>query len=362
MNREELIMRLKAFPYDPKDYYLLFETAKVMRGLAAGIGAIRLGCSKEFAERLLADGIELDNPDGEVGKRNFKVDRDFYIRETKLFEKLELLSSFEWIEGFQVPTVEDMKAVDDFTLLYWGMDPDSMLEYCTDHYVFHYSKGSMAERDIVQIAEKQEAGFRRICDALKVEPDFPVECYLLDSLAQMARIEGRPVGGCFHAPNMVFVVYNGERRAMGPHEDAHLVSWLIGDPCTAVQEGLAMWFDRGYNGADNLSWTVWFLHKGMCPSIDDLITRDDDHFHMLDERITYPVMGIFTAWLIAGAGMERYLEFYKYKDSAEGFRKVYGRSAAELNELFVKYVKQFQIKEGGLEQMENLFSRLDELP
>ena len=41
--------------------------------------------------------------------------------------------------------------------------------YETDHYGFHYLKGSLAQRDIAQIAEGQERCFERICDRLNIK-------------------------------------------------------------------------------------------------------------------------------------------------------------------------------------------------
>ena len=40
--------------------------------------------------------------------------------------------------------------------------------YETDHYVFHYLKDSLAERDIPQIAKGQERCFDRICELLNI--------------------------------------------------------------------------------------------------------------------------------------------------------------------------------------------------
>ena len=53
MNREEIIQKLKALPYDPEEYWVLGEAGKVLQGLEKGAGEILLGCSRK-----IADGLE----------------------------------------------------------------------------------------------------------------------------------------------------------------------------------------------------------------------------------------------------------------------------------------------------------------
>ena len=59
MNREEIIRRLKEFPYDPGNYWLLDGAAKVMYGEETGASHIRIGCLTEMADQLEAHGAEL---------------------------------------------------------------------------------------------------------------------------------------------------------------------------------------------------------------------------------------------------------------------------------------------------------------
>ncbi len=359
MNKEEIISRLKALPYDPEDYCLLFETAKVMRGLVGGAGGIHLGCSSEVGDRMLADGARMGKD--AVSKKGFrllKIDRDIMVSDTDYSEEYGLLQDFDWIDGFRVPTEDDLKAMDELAMYFWGLVPDMMGEFCSEHYVFHYWKDSAAERDIQKIAEKQEACFRQICDTLKVEPDFRIQYYLMRSVEETARIYGAPVGGFASAPDKVFAVYNETRKVIGPHEDTHLLSRLAGDPDSdAVSEGLSVWFDRNYNSVDNLAWVIWFLQTGKYLNVQDLL--DNDYFAEQSEIIKYPLMAAFTGWLIDGVGMDRYLKFLKYKDSREGFRDIYGKTAEELNELFVEYAKQYHFTdEKAVKRIEWVFRTL----
>ncbi len=358
MKKAEVIKRLKALPYKPEDYWLMDETAKLMRGLVRGTGMIQLSCRKETGDRLLADGVRPLNEKAPAGYRQFRLDAEGLIMavENEISEKCGLFQTFEWIDGFQVPTVYDLEEYDKLVMLSWGMDPDAMKVFCSEHYAFHYRSGSLAEKEIQTIAERKEADFRRICDALKVEPDFLIRYYLLDSPEDNLRITGDLCTIHMFDPDSVFAVYSELCKAVGPYGDAYIISRQIGAPATAVREGLAIWFEGGWNGADNLSWAIWLVHADKYIRLQDLL--NDDLISEQTQVIAAPVMGAFTEWLIGAFGMDKYLEFFRYKDSAGAFRMVYGKSAGELNDLFVQYVRQFRFKPHGEEEMGRLYRRL----
>ncbi|MBQ7492529.1 MAG: hypothetical protein IJT76_08115 [Clostridia bacterium] len=52
MNKQEILDRLRNFPYDPKDYWLITGSAMVFYGIKEQTGDIDLGCSAEMADRL----------------------------------------------------------------------------------------------------------------------------------------------------------------------------------------------------------------------------------------------------------------------------------------------------------------------
>lgn len=52
--------------------------------------------------------------------------------------------------------------------------------FISEHYIFHYCAGSVAEKDILRIAETQEKSFSKICSTLKVHYAEKINYYLTD--------------------------------------------------------------------------------------------------------------------------------------------------------------------------------------
>lgn len=65
MNKNEILSRLSAFPYDPKEYWLVAGAAMVLYAFREETADIDLGCSLPLADRLEADGfLYRFTPDG----------------------------------------------------------------------------------------------------------------------------------------------------------------------------------------------------------------------------------------------------------------------------------------------------------
>jgi len=230
-----------------------------------------------------------------------------------------------------------------------------MLQYETEHYIFHFGSGSVAEREIRQIADTQEACFRHICAALGVKPDFKIQYFLCDSPEEVGHIYGDddPCNGFAAPPDKIYAVYNEQIRCIGFHEDAHIISYLINRPnCPAIREGLAMYFDRKWWGIPNQAWAGYFLKTGRYIPVDALLDRECFCTH--DCSITYPIVGAFTEWLISRWGMERYLRMYSSQDCAAALRDVYGKTPDELNREFVLELSCRELSAGEEKEMSDL--------
>lgn len=219
-----------------------------------------------------------------------------------------------------------------------------MLKIETAHYIFYYNENSKAEQDIDKITEYQEECFNHICSTLKVEPQFKLEYYLCNSPEEVGNFCGElcgdyePCNGFADSPNKIYAVYNEEIQCIGFHEDAHLISYVINRPeSVAIREGLAMYFDQTWWGVSNQEWVSRFLKTGQYISVVQLL--DDEIFYSKDCAITYPIMGAFTEWLIKSFGIEKYLQFYQYVDVKSGMVEVYQKTPEELNEDFMKSMK-----------------------
>lgn len=233
-----------------------------------------------------------------------------------------------------------------------------MKQFVSEHYIFNYGENTVAEQDIIEIANLQEACFRYICSVLGVIPDFKIEYFLCDSPEEVGRIYGDddPCNGFAVMPNTIYAVYNEEVQCVGFHEDAHLISFTINRPrCPAITEGLAMYFDRKWWGIQNLDWTGYYLKAGRYLPVDKLLDRE--FFFTYDCSITYPIVGAFTDWLIATYGIESYMRMFKQQDMPSAMVDVYGKTAAEINQDFTDYVRLFRIDENLEQRMEDLLNK-----
>ena len=233
-----------------------------------------------------------------------------------------------------------------------------MKQYETSNYIFHYQENSWAEKDILQIAQIQEACFVYICNVLKTRPDFKIEYFLCETPEDVGRIYGdnEPCNGFASMPNKIYAVYNQKIKCIGFHEDAHIISYTINRPdYPAIREGLAMYFDRKWWGIQNLDWAGFFLKRDKFIPVDSLLDREVFFGHNCS--VTYPIMGTFTEWLISSYGMDRYLEFYRQADSVRALERVYQQTAQELNRRFEEYVKLFRIDEAVESRMDALLNK-----
>ncbi|HOZ02524.1 MAG TPA: hypothetical protein PKV57_01780 [Bacilli bacterium] len=220
--------------------------------------------------------------------------------------------------------------------------PFKILE--TDNYIFHYLEGSLAEKDILIIAQEQEKAFCQICNFLKMRPSFKIKYYLYDSADEVGKIYGdnEPCNG-FANPDdkSVCAVYNEDVKCIGPHEDAHVLSFSMNDNFPRSEfliEGFAMFFDEMWWSIENNLWVKYYIYKGRYISIKELLK--DDKFYSIDCSITYPIGGSFTNYLINNFGLEKYLTLFSSKDSniKDTIKTIYEISLEEIEQKFLNYL------------------------
>lgn len=228
--------------------------------------------------------------------------------------------------------------------------------YTTDHYVFHYCKGSSAEKDIQAIARTQEESFAKICATLRVSYPGRIQYYFTDSPHAVGRAvwneDFRCNGVALCGRNKIYAVYTEQVKCIGAHEDAHLISFLINFPDSDfVVEGLAMFFDGQWWGVANELWASYY--KAVRPALSVKELLDNDAFAKIGDVVGYPIAGAFTAFLMATFGMERYLAFYKRKwdDCEELFYSAFGLPLAEIEALFWEKMGSVSFHAPSLEKM-----------
>lgn len=225
----------------------------------------------------------------------------------------------------------------------------------TEHYLFHYKANSLAEQEIQQIIELQESCFKEITVKLEFIPDVKIIYWLCDTREEVKRISGYEYetnGVTFlelENPT-IYAVYNEDVKCVGAHEDAHAISyqWTY-SYSIAMVEGLAMYFDKEWWKIPNELCTRVYIEDKKYEKVEFLIL--DEKFYEIDDRISYPIMGAFTAFLIETYGMEKFQAVYgEYEDLAQKFREIYKKELCALEEEFVASVMS---QSYSAEQLEN---------
>lgn len=232
-----------------------------------------------------------------------------------------------------------------------------MKTYITPHYIFTYEEGSLAEKDIKMIADVQEKSFNKICETLKV--DFPekIKYYLLDSKEEVGKLYGddTPINGfAVWGENKVYAVYNNDTKCIGPHEDAHLISFIINAPISDfIVEGLAMYFDEKWWEQANNTWASYYKNNDDNISIFKLF--DNNEFFKYNCELTYPIAGSFTKFLIETFGISKYLELYKIKTEIkkEDFENIFNLTPLEIETMYWNKIKEIPFNSEIFEKLLN---------
>mgnify|MGYP003296611774 CR=1 FL=1 len=228
--------------------------------------------------------------------------------------------------------------------------------YSSEHYVFHYSPNSTADKEIQLIAQTQEYCFAEICRTLQVSYPEKIHYYFTESPLEIGRIfwgEGIPCNGlAVCGENKIYAVYTDEIKCIGAHEDTHLISWRIGFPESYfVVEGLAMSFDRSGGGVPNEVGASYYHTRYPDLSVVNLL--GNDVFLERDCSVTYPIAGAFTKFLIDTYGIERYITFYKYENGKleETFCSVYAQPIQQTERVFWDSIGHMSYDAATLEEM-----------
>jgi hypothetical protein len=212
----------------------------------------------------------------------------------------------------------------------------------SENYEFYYYKNSLAEKDINKIISIQEDCYKKICSTLRICPSLKIKYYLTNTPEEVGEIYGdrEPCNGFASPPDKVYAVYNDKTKCIGPHEDAHLLSYTINKPQSAfIREGLAMYFDRVWWKIENKKWVKSFIESNEYIPCSQLL--NNEVFFKYPDRITYPIAGAFTNFIIVEFGVETYLNLYRHRlnYSEQLIEDVIGISLDKLEGNFINKIK-----------------------
>ncbi len=185
----------------------------------------------------------------------------------------------------------------------------------SEHYIFHYTAKSEAEKDIHQIVTTQEDAFSKIVTTLDLQhPDKKIEYYFYPD----AELKKNLMGDDWFAQSIynefrIHVLFTKDDKPIGPHEDTHLLSLPWGISWNFLQEGLAEYMvGRCWDGVPHEDKVKGGIALGLKLSPSTQLTQKD-WLDIPDESIIYfyALAGSWSRFLIETYGMGKYKEFYK---------------------------------------------------
>jgi hypothetical protein len=184
----------------------------------------------------------------------------------------------------------------------------------SEHYIFHYTQGSAAEKDIEHIVETQEAAYVKITSFLKSPtPPKKITYYFYPDTETKKTLMGDDwYAQSIYSEFRVHVLYTDEHKPIGPHEDTHLLSLHLGQATPFIAEGLADFMvGHAWDGTSHIE----YVHEGKALGLDmnpAHYLTPQDWFDTSDEHaiIFYSLAASWTAYLIEIFGPEKYLAFY----------------------------------------------------
>jgi len=205
------------------------------------------------------------------------------------------------------------------------------MKYNTEHYIFNCHANSYAEENITKIAQEQEKCYAEFLSFFKLKSNLKITYNLYDTPLECGRAYRKlhpeeydideadeEINGFVSYPEKIYAVYNSKIRCTGYHEDVHLLAAdVIGFPdSTFIREGLAMFFDKTWQGIDNQKWAKVVIDEKLI--IDPASLIEEKCFNSYDCMSTYALAGAFTDFFIRTAGTEEYRLFYQnFSDTSQ---------------------------------------------
>jgi len=225
--------------------------------------------------------------------------------------------------------------------------PATWATHITPHYQFHFHPGSFAANHIHKAAELQEACYSRISQTLGVSMPIPIKYYLCESAEEVGKLAGddSPSNGYAKAPDIIYAVYTEKIDCLGPHEDAHLLSYQLGKPASAFwREGLAMYFEGTQFGLPNAAWMQELVRQGRYAGVEKLC--DNKYFSSVDTRITYPIAGYWTEYLITTYGLEKFRRFYADANTRAAFTSAFATDTTRAEHDLLSQLRSVKLNKG----------------
>lgn len=225
---------------------------------------------------------------------------------------------------------------------------DGWLTHESPHYVFHYTRGSEAEKDILHIVEVQEKAYAQITNLLGIPiSGEKISYYFYPDRGTKTRL----MGDDWYAIAIlnewrIHILYTSEDKPIGPHEDTHLLSLQFGQAVPFISEGLAEYMvGHAWDGTPHLTYVQKGREMGLEMNPSHYLLPED-WFNTPDEHaiIFYSLAASWTRYLIDTYGLAAYLLYYSQvkrsqtrTEVADLYRQIFSANLDELTAAFESY-------------------------
>jgi len=190
----------------------------------------------------------------------------------------------------------------------------------TDHFDIYYFKGSTAGKEIDQIAQQKEQGYRQICTFLGADSDIRICMVFFEDGRTKQRQTGHQGAGWAYG-NTIVEIYNEQERLDPYHETTHILMGPIGSPPALFNEGFAVYMSErlGAHALESLSGGRTTVHqrakelKGQGDWIElrQLLGYTEIGSRSSRPPVAYPEAASFVKFLIDRYGKDKFLQTYR---------------------------------------------------
>lgn len=219
-----------------------------------------------------------------------------------------------------------------------------------DLFVVYYRLGSLAEEQMEHILAQEIIAWEHILNSLQLSYSGRINIFIYNS-AEDAGWDS--VGGrAYPRTETIEAVYGPHGKSIGEpgvsaHEMAHVITHnRIGIPGTSfMSEGAAVAMDGVWYGGGNLkldlhAWVNEFSREERLPKLSTLI----NDFHDVSSRISYPVSGSFSLYLLNHYGVESYKRLFFeafQRNFLSKFEEIYGMSLKRAEQDWIQYCRSY---------------------
>jgi hypothetical protein len=384
MDNRELFQRVKDLNL-PRGEYAIFGSGPMgVRGIREMKDVDIIVTHKLWDDFVGRPGWELRQIDDLQGMTNHELniemwkdwwigwDVDQMINEADIFDelpfvKLEMMIEWKTLVARDKDLI-DLKLIEDWQKgqvryeqeLSWYkndyLDQDWEKEESA-HYIFHFAKASLAEKDIKRIMDLKEKHHAKIIDWLEVGNERKMDYYLYPSIKEKKALMGDDSPGNAIWERLderfipkkfeIHVVYSDKCKFVGEHEDVHLLSLPWGLSVYLFCEGLAQSMEDSFMGEDLHHIAKSLSDENRFYSLEWLC--DNKNWENVEPVIIYPQAGSFAKFLIEYYGKDKFKEVYRntsrnadLADNLSAIVKVYQRDIKQLEKEWINLIKNYE--------------------